>query len=205
MNDRDALLRAICTDPDDDTPRLVFADWLQEHGDEDRAEFVRAQVRHAALLRNAAPDANNLAGRARGHWERHKREWLAELPRVAGVTWHDAFFRGMVECATVSSDAVLVRNAATVFGQPLRHLVIDYFEGETGFSALRGLSGLKTLKLGGRRSTERAGSELLRCDGFSESVLVFCYFLCSDRELSRQLKAKFGARVETMVVEPSRR
>jgi uncharacterized protein (TIGR02996 family) len=33
MNDREALLRAVCENPDDDTPRLVFADWLEEHGE----------------------------------------------------------------------------------------------------------------------------------------------------------------------------
>ena len=35
-----ALLRAICTTPADDTPRLVFADYLDEHGDPDRAEVM---------------------------------------------------------------------------------------------------------------------------------------------------------------------
>ena len=28
---------------DEDAPRLVFADWLEEHGDSDRAEFIRVQ------------------------------------------------------------------------------------------------------------------------------------------------------------------
>jgi uncharacterized protein (TIGR02996 family) len=37
------FLAAIIADPADDTPRLVFADWLQENGDEDRAEFIRIQ------------------------------------------------------------------------------------------------------------------------------------------------------------------
>src|SRR5829696_8063349 len=32
MNDEAAFLRAICEHPDEDTPRLVFADWLQEQG-----------------------------------------------------------------------------------------------------------------------------------------------------------------------------
>lgn|GEM_PF-1232988 len=31
MSDRDALLAAIRANPDEDTPRLVFADWLDEH------------------------------------------------------------------------------------------------------------------------------------------------------------------------------
>jgi uncharacterized protein (TIGR02996 family) len=44
MTERDALLRAVCENPDDDTPRLVFADWLQENGEEPRAEFIRVQI-----------------------------------------------------------------------------------------------------------------------------------------------------------------
>ena len=44
MNEREALLKAVCENPDDDTPRLVFADWLQENGEEERAEFIRVQI-----------------------------------------------------------------------------------------------------------------------------------------------------------------
>jgi uncharacterized protein (TIGR02996 family) len=38
------FLRAISAAPDDDAPRLVYADWLDDRGDP-RAEFVRLQVR----------------------------------------------------------------------------------------------------------------------------------------------------------------
>lgn len=44
-----ALLAAIVANPDDDNVRLVFADWLQENGDEVRGEFVRVQVELARL------------------------------------------------------------------------------------------------------------------------------------------------------------
>lgn len=44
MSDGDALLRAILEYPAEDTPRLVYADWLQENGDEEQAEFIRVQV-----------------------------------------------------------------------------------------------------------------------------------------------------------------
>jgi uncharacterized protein (TIGR02996 family) len=37
------FLAAINADLDDDTPRFVFADWLQENGDETRAELIRIQ------------------------------------------------------------------------------------------------------------------------------------------------------------------
>jgi uncharacterized protein (TIGR02996 family) len=44
MDDMIPFLRATAKNPDDDTPRLVFADWLDEHGHHPRAEFIRLQV-----------------------------------------------------------------------------------------------------------------------------------------------------------------
>jgi uncharacterized protein (TIGR02996 family) len=43
------FLAAINANLDDNTPRLVFADWLQENGDEDRAEFIRIQCELASV------------------------------------------------------------------------------------------------------------------------------------------------------------
>jgi len=48
MNDGQCLLNAIIARPDDDTPRLVYADWLEEHGDPERAGFIRLQCRLAS-------------------------------------------------------------------------------------------------------------------------------------------------------------
>lgn len=45
MTERDAFLAKILAEPDEDTHRLVFADWLEEYGHEPaRAEFIRQQV-----------------------------------------------------------------------------------------------------------------------------------------------------------------
>ena len=49
MTDRDALLRAICDNPEDDAPRLVYADWLDENGDPLQAEFIRLQLQHSPV------------------------------------------------------------------------------------------------------------------------------------------------------------
>lgn len=38
-----ALLRTCKDEPDDDVPRLILADWLEESGDLPRAEFIRLQ------------------------------------------------------------------------------------------------------------------------------------------------------------------
>lgn len=48
MTDEPALLAAVAAAPDDDTPRLVYADWLDDHDRPARAEFVRGQCRLAA-------------------------------------------------------------------------------------------------------------------------------------------------------------
>lgn len=51
MNDHDILMAAILATPEDDAPRLAYADWLDENGQEERAAFIRVQVnRHAFRL-----------------------------------------------------------------------------------------------------------------------------------------------------------
>lgn len=44
MNERSALLAAVLANPDADLPRLVMADWLEEHGDGVYAKFIRHQI-----------------------------------------------------------------------------------------------------------------------------------------------------------------
>ena len=57
-----ALEAAIVASADDDTPRLAYADWLDENGDHDRAEFIRVQCRLADLS-PAEPDWIDLTER----------------------------------------------------------------------------------------------------------------------------------------------
>jgi uncharacterized protein (TIGR02996 family) len=51
MSTEQALLNAIRAEPHDDVPRLVYADWLEERGD-DKHRFVRGHVE----LRRVVPD-----------------------------------------------------------------------------------------------------------------------------------------------------
>lgn len=41
MGDREQFIRAILEAPDDDAPRLVFADWLEDHGADHGADHER--------------------------------------------------------------------------------------------------------------------------------------------------------------------
>ena len=49
MTARAAFHAAIAADPDSDTPRLVYADWLDEQGEGRRAAFIRCQCELARL------------------------------------------------------------------------------------------------------------------------------------------------------------
>jgi uncharacterized protein (TIGR02996 family) len=49
MADHAGLLAEIIAHPEDDVPRLVCADWLEEHGESEHAEFIRLQCALARL------------------------------------------------------------------------------------------------------------------------------------------------------------
>ena len=78
--ERDAFLSRIAEEPDDDTVRLVFADWLEEQGDEPRARFIRLQV-EAARLSSGFGRAAELVACAAALF---RSAWLLdELPALA--------------------------------------------------------------------------------------------------------------------------
>jgi uncharacterized protein (TIGR02996 family) len=87
MSDRLALLAAIRENPDEHTPRLAYADWLDEHAasasDHVRAEFIRIQIESAELhLRSKQLDrAEQLEAKAKELLAAHGKDWLASFPR----------------------------------------------------------------------------------------------------------------------------
>jgi uncharacterized protein (TIGR02996 family) len=102
MSDEDALLAAIIAHPDEDTPRLMYADWLDDHGQPDRAEFIRIQC---------APDADEAAEeRAAELEERNRAKWLVGFPQFSRVQWE--FRRGFPEVLTVAGTIFLDRYAS---------------------------------------------------------------------------------------------
>ena len=91
-DEREALVAAIAAEPDEDTPRLVFADWLEENGEEDRAEFVRLECeiergwpRHRRSNEEPSPRIRELVKRADALFEHQCRFWIADLYRALGA------------------------------------------------------------------------------------------------------------------------
>jgi uncharacterized protein (TIGR02996 family) len=90
VNEEAAFLKAIRGSPADDTVRLVYADWLQEHGGRpERAEFIRLQVKKSqrwpsgnVRIKDAddSRDYERLLRREREFFLAHAVEWIAGLP-----------------------------------------------------------------------------------------------------------------------------
>jgi uncharacterized protein (TIGR02996 family) len=86
----DAFLDAIFDHPDDDTPRLVYADWLQEHGQENYAQFIRLQCA-AAREKPWSDAANGLWEEIGRVWHRLDEEWYPatrDVWQVPGLVPH---------------------------------------------------------------------------------------------------------------------
>lgn len=128
--EQELLLRAIRSQPDDDTTRLAYADWLDENGDAARAEFVRVQCRLAALGHGPMwpyaghADAEQLAYGLKGEavalarrqaelWEENRDEWLGELPPLPGS--FVLFHRGFAAAVVVEHPGGLVRGGERLF------------------------------------------------------------------------------------------
>ena len=100
----DAFLSTIAEYPDDDGPRLVYADWLEERGDP-LGEFIRVQCERAhAESGENMPDAESLLMRERELLESHRGEWLGSLADlVAQGSLSTHFRRGFVDRIDIDS------------------------------------------------------------------------------------------------------
>lgn len=98
MDDRAALYAAILAHPDEDTPRLVFADWLEENGEEKYAAFIRKQIELAKVPKwDAASvgawygDRDALTGRGHELFQPKLPDGLKYPPLTSfrrGFPWH---------------------------------------------------------------------------------------------------------------------
>ncbi|MGF1582544.1 MAG: TIGR02996 domain-containing protein [Gemmataceae bacterium] len=96
----DDLFQAILDDPDNDTPRLVYADWLEENGNPERAEFIRVQCELAGIAGDD-PRRADLTIREDELLAQFGKTWLQELPVEAREG--ASFRRGFVDSLALSS------------------------------------------------------------------------------------------------------
>lgn len=170
--ERAALVRAVCESPGDDTPRLVFADWLDDHGESDRAEFVRAQVELANETRKTYRPKlerrikNLLRGAVTFRRYPWVNEWLDGPPKC-GITvsgWKYAvvpmeprvyFSRGFVSQVTCTAD-VWLRHADAIAWRPGWEMACPECNGNGQVGTLGGTMGCVLCSKGPRdRGTGR--------------------------------------------------
>ena len=123
--DESALLAAVCAAPDDDLPRLVYADWCDENGRPERGELIRSQIELAKLKKDSAR-RRKLAFRCRELIDTSEGE-LHHLPdSLPPEPW--AFHRGFVERLEVEG-MHLDEDAAAFRTHPIRRLYsVNYCE-----------------------------------------------------------------------------
>jgi uncharacterized protein (TIGR02996 family) len=120
-DDELAFLRAAADSPEDDTLRLAYADWLEEHGGEvlvALAAFVRLQVRRSRLD-VFDPDRASLLDEEAALLREYRRKWNGRIHRhlhlqglrglvdarrglIRGWDYH----RGMIARVTVSAEGL---------------------------------------------------------------------------------------------------
>src|SRR5262245_56329639 len=118
----DALLAACIEHPGDDAPRLVLADWLEEHGEADRAEFIRLQI-ESARLDDYDPRRDDLVGREEALLETHEKTWVADLPAWARRSI--LFQRGLVGHIYCSAEQFLKSGSALRKLAPIQAVHLD--------------------------------------------------------------------------------
>jgi uncharacterized protein (TIGR02996 family) len=94
------LIRAIVADPDNDGLRLIYADWLEERGDAERAAFIRLQVRIADRERTDAVMPNDADVVLEEKITLQSgQQWRKLMPKIHNVSfgsspWIASFWRG---------------------------------------------------------------------------------------------------------------
>jgi len=130
---RDELLQAVIDSPDDDLPRLVFADWLEEQGELERAEFIRVQIELAKLpsLDMRRPELerreSELLARNESEWVKPIRHW------VVSCTFH----RGFIDEVAVTVDMYREHTFELLQLAPIRRMSVEGAEVEITGSARR--------------------------------------------------------------------
>jgi uncharacterized protein (TIGR02996 family) len=90
-----AFLRGIMSNPAELTAWLVYADWLDEHDDPARAEFIRVQCERARLPEDS-PQRRGLLEREEALFRRHGDAWLGPWERLhPEATFERGFLTGL--------------------------------------------------------------------------------------------------------------
>src|SRR5262249_36066384 len=111
-----AFEQAIRDDPDDASLRLIYADWLDDHGEAERAEFIRLQCDLADGPEPLAGDPRS--ARADDLWRRRGWDWIGGVVPALADRWEVR--RGFVERIDLDPITLAVNAEKLLRAAPLR-------------------------------------------------------------------------------------
>ena len=115
------FLQAIRADPDSDAPRLIYADWLEEQGDSERAEFIRLQCQ-IDNLSAADPVRLDAKVRAQRLLVKNEKTWLGF---VTLWTERRRWERGMLEYVSMQAKAFITAGESLFPAVTVRKLSLE--------------------------------------------------------------------------------
>ena len=142
MTEDEAFLQDILAQPDDDTPRLVYADWLEDHGDPDRAEFIRVQC-ELDKLGEWDERWEELKQREQRALRGYRKEWLGG---AEGLVRKWEFRRGFLDSAHVRPKDLAAFGEELFRRAPLRHVRLSGIFGDPALRALAASSHLAKVR-----------------------------------------------------------
>ncbi|VTS03740.1 Uncharacterized protein OS=Sorangium cellulosum So0157-2 GN=SCE1572_06350 PE=4 SV=1 [Gemmata massiliana] len=205
MNEHIAFLHAIRADPDDDTVRLAFADWLDERADP-LGEFIRVQIELEPIrFRIDDPRADELHAREDELLRKHRDEWIGGAAHFPNPTdFGPVFRRGFPDYACLSLDTFLTQGEALFAAVPTLREVALYGLANRGseLTMCPLLAKLDTLEIADWLTEDDAISlsvspHLDRISRFKLWVGGEPYFL---RELAKQAGATWPHEIELVQV-----
>jgi len=158
MGAHDAFLQDIIDDPDDDTVRLIYADWLTEQ-DDPRGEFIRVQIQLEGLSQRD-PRWPELVQRQLNLLQAHQEEWAAPL---RGLVRRFHFRRGFPDEVLLTVQEFLDRADTLLSVVPFVQLHLLRPSSQLHLLAdCEALTRLKSLALSYGHLNDRAVGELTR-------------------------------------------
>jgi uncharacterized protein (TIGR02996 family) len=113
------FVKWIRSEPNDDAPRLIAADWLLDNGDEVRAEFIRLQIEIHRL--NDTDKESKRVKRAKWLLSRNRKRWWVYAPYE--VKWT----RGFVGGFHIRNRSWSHTHRELLATHPITELTFDYF------------------------------------------------------------------------------
>jgi uncharacterized protein (TIGR02996 family) len=113
IDTRQAFLAAIIDAPEDDAPRLIYADWLDEHGECERAEFIRLQCALARPLPRGL--RRELRKRVEELLSSHAWNWIPRCALWETRHWNRGFLYRYVTAGWNAESLLEVLNGHPVY------------------------------------------------------------------------------------------